>query len=194
MIRMKALSRGAVLLFVALVAGFAQTALGSKGPPVTASCSDAVYTTAASAPPKPVMAVRIGPAVFNSLANLRTERGLDKPSKELPFYTVKLPLTILAQAKRGVIITVTGGELNAALLYNPEWLRRLASPWHYRFDDLPRSVRLTLCSDSQTKLLLNTQYPGGFLLRKPGCITIQVQAIGDTAAHRATVPVGVRHC
>jgi hypothetical protein len=138
--------------------------------------------------------VRIGPAIFNSLANLTTQRGLDKPSKELPFYTVKLPLTILAQAQRGVIITLTGGELNAALLYNREWLQRLASPWHYTFGDVPRSVRLPLCHDSHTKLPLNTQYAGGFLLRKPGCITIRVQAIGDTTAHRATLPVGVRHC
>lgn len=160
---------------------------------MAAACSEAVYTTRANAPPKPVLAVRIGPAVFNSLANLTTQRGLDRPSKRLPFYTVKSPLTILAQTHRGVIITLTGGESNAALLYNREWLQRLAK-WHYRFSDVPRSVRLPLCRDPHTKLPLNTQYAGGLLLRKPGCITIRIHAIGESTAQQATVPVGVRHC
>lgn len=191
---MKASGELAALVAVVVMAAFAETAVGSKGRPVTASCSEAVYTTPASAPPKPVLAVRIGPAVFNSLANLTTQRGLDKPSNALPFYTAKSPLTILASAQRGVIITLTHGERSAALLYSREWLQRLASRWHYRFSDVPRTVRLPLCRDPQTKLPLNTQYAGGFLLRKPGCITIQVRAIGERTAHRATLPVGVRRC
>jgi hypothetical protein len=182
---------GAVVIGLATV--LAQIAVGASRP-VAVSCSEAIYTTRANAPPKPVRAVRIGPAVFNSLAGLTTLRGLSKPSKRRPFYTAKLPLTILAQAHRGVIVTLTGGERNAALLYNRVWLRRLADLWHYRFRDVPRSVRLRLCRESTTRLPLNTQYAGGFLLRKPGCLTIRVQAVGETATHQATVPVGVRHC
>jgi hypothetical protein len=166
----------------------------SAGRPVAVSCSEAIYTTRANVPPKPVRAVRIGFAVFDSLAGLTTLRSLDKPSKRLPFYTAKVPLTILARADRGVVITLTDGEKDAALLYNRVWLKRLTGRWRYRFRDVPRSVGLALCRESNTGLPLNTQYAGGFLLRKPGCLTIRVQRIGETTAHQATVPVGVRHC
>jgi hypothetical protein len=67
-------------------------------------------------------------------------------------------------------------------------------PGTYRFSDVPRSVRLGLCRDAQAEAPLITQCAGGFLLRKPGCVTIRVQAVGDAKAHRAAVPVGVRHC
>jgi hypothetical protein len=190
---MKAASGAVVLVAIGVAAVFAATEV-STSRPVAASCSEAIYTSRANRPPKPVQAVRVGPAVFNSLADLTTLRGLDKPSKQLPFYTVKLPLTILAHAHRGVIISLTKGEENAALLYNHVWLQRLTNRWHYRFRDVPRSVRLPLSRASGTRLPLNTQYAGGFLLRKPTCVTIRVQAFGETTAHQATVPVGVRHC
>jgi hypothetical protein len=182
-----------VLVAIGLATDLAKVAV-SASRPVAASCSEAIYTTRANRPPRPVQAVRIGPAVFNSLADLTTVRGLDTPSKQLPFYTVKLPLTILSQARRGVIVTLTNGEENAALLYNRVWLQRLTDRWHYRFRDVPRSVRLPLCHESGTRLPRNTQYAGGFLLRNPGCLTIRVQAVGEITAYKATVPVGVRHC
>jgi hypothetical protein len=189
---MKVASGAVVLGVIGVATLLAQIADGANRP-LAVSCSEAIYTTRASAPPKPVNAVRIGPAVFNSLAGLTTLRGLSKPSKRRLFYTVKVPLTILAQAHRGVIVTLTDGEKNAALLYSRVWLRRLAD-WHYRFRDVPRSIRLPLCRESSTRLLLNTQYAGGFLLRKPGCLTIRVQAVGEITAHQATVRVGLRHC
>jgi hypothetical protein len=158
----------------------------------TAPCPEAIYTTPANAPPKPVHAIQIGSGVFNSLADLTTRGGIDKPSKRLPFYTVKSPLTILAWPGRGVIITLVGGAKNAALVYNRRWQQRLAG-WHYDFSQVPRSIRLPLCRDTKTKQPLNTQYAGGFLLRKLDCITIQVRVIGETRTHRARVPIGV-HC
>ncbi|MFY9580937.1 MAG: hypothetical protein WAQ33_16615 [Gaiellaceae bacterium] len=138
-------------------------------------------------------AVRIGPAVFNSLAHLTGAGGIDKPSTSLPYYTVKSPLTILARPGRGVIITLIGGAKNAALVYSHSWLQRLAA-WHYDFSQVPRSIRVTLCRDAKSKLPLNTQYAGGLLLRKLGCITIQVRVIRETRARRARVPIGVLHC
>ncbi len=159
----------------------------------TASCADAIYTTPAPHPPEPVQAVRIGPAVFNSLANLTSARGIDKPSKSLPFYTVKSPLTILARSGHGVIITLIGEASNAAFVYLPLWLHRLTA-WHYTFSQVPRRIQLPLCRDTQTKLPLNTQYAGGLLLRKLGCVTIQVQVIGETRTYRARIPIGVRRC
>src|SRR5205823_4040126 len=96
-------------------------------------------------------------------------RGIDRPSKALPFYTVKSPLTILARPDRGVIITLVGAAKNAALVYLPLWQQRLAA-WHYHFSQVPRSVRLPLCRDTKANLPLNTQYAGGLLLRKLGCV------------------------
>jgi hypothetical protein len=169
----------------------AQTLLPPSGL-ATASCAEAIYTTPADTPPKPVHAVQIGSAVFNSLTNLG-RAAIDKPSKRLPFYTVKSPLTILARPGRGVIITLVGGAKNAALVYNRRWLERLAA-WHYNFSQVPRSVRLPLCRDTKTKLPLNTQYAGGFLLHKLGCITIQAQTIGEQRTRRLRIPIGVAHC
>jgi hypothetical protein len=159
----------------------------------TASCAEAIYTTRANTPPKPVHAIQIGSAVFNSLADLTSRGGIVKPSRRLPFYTVKSPLTILARPGRGVVITLVGGAKNAALVYNRRWQQRLAG-WHYDFSQVPRSIRLPLCRGTETKLPLNTQYAGGFLLSKPGCITIQVRVIGETRTHRAHVPIGELHC
>jgi len=143
--------------------------------------------------PKPVQAVVLGGAVFNSLAHLTTLRDLDRPSKELPFYSVKSPLTIPAQARRGVTITIVRGGKNVALLYDRKWLERLAA-WHYKLAEVPRSARLAVCRDSTTKLPLNTQYAGGFLLRKPGCVTIETQVVGEARKHQATIRLGVSHC
>ncbi len=136
--------------------------------------------------------MQLGPAVFNSLAHLTTLRGLGKPSKALPFYTVKSPLTILARARRGATVRIVGGGKNVALLYDRKCLQRLAS-WHYEFADVPRTARFSPCLDDNTKLPLNTQYAGGFLLRRPGCITLEVQAIGNARKHRATIPIGLGH-
>ncbi|HWJ33141.1 MAG TPA: hypothetical protein VNR59_12455, partial [Gaiellaceae bacterium] len=100
---------------------------------------------------------------------------------------------LLARPGRGGIIKLVGGRKNAALVYNRPWLERLAA-WHYSFAQVPRSVRLPLCRDAKTKLPLNTQYAGGFLLRKLGCITIQVQTVGEHRTRRARIPIGVAHC
>jgi len=139
-----------------------------------------------------VEAVQLGPAVFNSLAHLTTLRGLGKPSKALPFYTVKSRLTRLARDPRGATVRIGGGGKNVALLYDRKCLQRLAS-WHYEFADVPRTARFSPCLDDNTKLPLNTQYAGGFLLRRPGCITLEVQAIGNARKHRATIPIGLGH-
>ncbi|HEX9380813.1 MAG TPA: hypothetical protein VF891_04870 [Gaiellaceae bacterium] len=170
---------------------FAATGFGGGGPQATASCAEAIYTTPANAPPRSVQAVRIGSAVFNSLAHLTTVRDVGRPSRSRPFYTVKSPLTILARGDRGVILTLVGGK-DAVLVYNRRWLRRPAA-WRHSFARMPRSIRLPLCRDRQGAAL-NTQYAGGFLLRKLGCVTIQVRAVGETRTHQATVPLGVRHC
>ena len=184
--------RASIVVLIGLLTACA-SGTNSSSQAASASCAEAIYTTPANAPINAVQAVQIGSAVFNSLANLTGASGIDRPSKRLPFYTVKSPLTILASPQRGVIITVVGDETNAALVYNRQWLQRLAA-WHQSFAQVPRSVRLPLCRDAQTKLPLNTQYAGGFLLRRLGCITIEVQVIGESRARQRMVPLGVPRC
>jgi hypothetical protein len=183
----------AIGLVAVVVAAGARPSASSLGRSSLVPCASAIYTTSANAPPKPVQAVALGGAVFNTLAHLTTLRGLDRPSKELPFYTVKSPLTILAQSRGGVTIRIVRGGNNVALIYGRKWLERLAV-WHYKFAEVPRSAQLSVCKDSNTKLPLNTQYAGGFLLRKPGCVTVEAQAVGESRKHRATVRIGVPHC
>jgi hypothetical protein len=180
-------------LAVTNAAGSAHPSESDGGRSSAVSCADAIYTAPANAPPKPVEAVQLGPAMFNSLAHLISLRGLGSPSKALPLYTVKSPLTILARARRGATVRIVEGGKNVALIYDRKWLQRLAS-WHYNFADVPRTARFSLCLDHNTTLPLNTQYAGGFLLRRPGCATLEVQAIGETQKHRATIPIGIRHC
>lgn len=183
----------AVGLVAVVVAAGARPSASSLGRSSLVPCASAIYTAPANAPPKPVQAVVLGGAVFNSLAHLTTLRGLDRPSKELPFYIVKSPLTILAQPRRGVTIRIVRGGDNVALIYDRKWLKRLTA-WHYKLAEVPRSAQLSVCRDHNTKLPLNTQYAGGFLLRKPGCVTIEAQAVGESHKHRATVRIGVPHC
>jgi hypothetical protein len=180
------------MLALALPAACAESGAKPRARPAAASCSEAIYTTGGRK--QPVRAVTIGAAVFNSLAHLTTRRQLDKPTKALPFYTVKSPLTVLIRSRRGVVISLVQGEEDVALLYTRDWLRRLARPWRYEFAEAPRSVRLPLCRDVESKRLSTTQYAGGFLLRKPRCVTVDVRAIGDARSHRGIVPIGVPRC
>ena len=119
-------------LLVALV-GFllaaCASAAGSSRQAVSVSCAEAVYTTRAEAPPHAVQAVLIGPVIFNSLAHLTSRHGIDRPSRRLPFYTVKSPLTILASARRGVSISLVAGRKERSVRLRPlldEAIGRLA--------------------------------------------------------------------
>jgi len=187
----------AVAVAISLLMGVAGSASVNASPlqqpRAIAPCSEAIYTSAADAPPAPVRAIRVGPAVFNSLAGLTSPREIDKPTKSNPFYRVKSPLTILALAGQAVTLTIVRDQMTAAVIYNRRWLSRLAD-WHYRFADVPRSVRLQLCRDDERKQVRNTQYAGGFLLRKLGCITIQVQVVGESRPYRSEVPIGIVRC
>lgn len=180
---------------VALVSSSTDMAAGtsSQPPRAGARCSEAIYSSPAESPPRPIRAIRIGPAVFNSLARLTSPRAIDKPTDSNPFFSVKSPLTILAQTGEAATVTIVRPQNNVAIVYNRRWLSRLAD-WHYQFAQVPRSIRLQLCRDSETKQALNTQYAGGFLLRKLGCITIEVRALEEGRVYRSRVPIGVAHC
>ena len=178
---------GAAVLGLSAVAA----AGAGSGQSVVVPCADAIYA-AGSTTPRPVRAVTVGPVVFNSLAHLTSPRDLERPSKELPFFVVKSPTTLLAKVGRGVVVTLVRGGDNVRLLYGRKWLRRLSS-WHYRFTEVPVSVRLEPCRDKKARSL-TTQYAGGFLLRKPGCVTLDVRVSGEARKHRARIALGAPHC
>ena len=162
-----------------------------SGQPVVVPCVDAIYV-AGSTSPRPVRAVTVGPVVFNSLAHLTSSRDLARPSKELPFFVVKSPTTLRAKVGRSAVVTLVRGGDNVRLVYGRKWLGRLSS-WRYRFAEVPVSVRLEPCRDTKNRAL-TTQYAGGFLLRKPGCVTLEVRVSGEARKHRARVALGAPHC
>jgi hypothetical protein len=164
---------------------------GPPSHPVVVPCADAIYV-ARSTVPRPVRAVTAGSVVFNSLAHLTSPHSLEGPQKELPFFVVKSPTTVLAKVGRSVVVTLVRGRQNVRLLYGRKWLGRLSS-WHYRFADVPASVRLEPCRDKKSRSL-TTQYAGGFLLRKPACATLEVRGSDETQEHRVRVRLGVPHC
>ncbi len=185
--------RGLLLTGGTAVLGLSAVAAVGAGsaPPVVVPCADAIYV-AGSTVPRPVRAVTVGPVVFNSLARLASPRSLDSPQKELPFFVVKSPTTLLAKAGRSVLVTLVRGGDNARLVYGRKWVGRLSS-WHYRLAEVPASVRLQPCRDKKDRSL-TTQYAGGFLLRKPGCVTVEVRVGDEARKHRAQIRLGVPHC
>jgi hypothetical protein len=185
------LSAGGTAALAFSAVAIAGAGAGPPAPPIAVSCADAIYV-AGSAVPRPVQAVTAGPVVFNSLAHLTTPRSLERPQKELPFFVVKSPTTVLASAGRTVVMTLVRGGQNVRLLYGRKWLKRLSS-WHYRLAEVPASVRLETCRDKKNRSL-TTQYAGGFLLHKPGCITLEVRVSGEKRKHRASIRLGVPHC
>jgi hypothetical protein len=48
--------------------------------------------------------------------------------------------------------------------------------------------------ERDTKSLQITQYGLSFLLRKPTCVSFEVQPVGSMRRYRATVPVRASHC
>ena len=109
----------------AAVLGLSAMAAAGAGPPqpVVVPCADAIYV-AGRIVPRPVRAVTVGPVVFNSLARLTSPRSLERPQKELPFFVVKSPTTLLANSSRSVVVTLVRGGQNVRLLYGRKWLGR----------------------------------------------------------------------
>jgi len=189
--RASLLSAGGTAVFGLSAVAVAGAGAGPPAQPIVVPCADAIYV-AGSAVPRPVRAVTAGPVVFNSLAHLTSPRSLERPQKALPFFVVKSPTTVLARAGRTVVVTLVRGGQNVRLLYGRKWLGRLSS-WHYRLAEVPASVRLETCRDKKNRSL-TTQYAGGFLLRKPGCVTLEVRVSGEARKHRASIRLGVPHC
>lgn len=159
-------------------------------PVPTRSCASAIYSTSIrpGATPAATNAVTVGHAIFNDLRDARTH--LTRPSRQVPYYTYKSPLTVWAAAT--VTVTVRSKGQYAKLLYAKPLIDRLGSTTPPSWEELPAATRLGVCKGADGRREA-TQYNGGFALLHPGCITISV--LSPTArAQSQIVPFGVARC
>jgi hypothetical protein len=146
------------------------------------SCSDSVYQTPPNAPPGTIAALRLGPVVFNHLS-AHSRKDVLPPTTKVPFYSVASFMNVLTSARHGVTIRLIGGDPADRL-----------SPGLVGPAQRARAIRFALCRDPETKKPLITQYGISFLLRTPGCFTVEVQAVGTSHRYHATIPVRAGHC
>jgi hypothetical protein len=165
----------------------------------SASCAASTGRWPPAEAPATIDALRLGPASFNRLS---PRTGILRPPTVLlpsrthgdPLYHVVSFFNISARARHGMTLRVLRGTEQAAILFDgyARW-RELVSG-RLPLSKAPTSVRFPLCVDRQTRKPLVTQYGISFLMRRPGCFVVQVQAIGQQKRYRARLRVLGPHC
>lgn len=173
---------GVAIIAAAVAAAGTSAATHRTQPTYAVKCSDSVYQTPVSAPPQTYEALKLGPVVFNHLA-AHARKDVSPPTSKERFFNVASFFNVLTSARRGVTIRLVGGNLS----------NRLAAG-HVNSAQAARAIRFPLCRDPEAGTPLITQYGISFLLRKQGCVTVEVQPVGTTRHYRATIPVGVPRC
>lgn len=165
----------------------------------SANCaaSTGQWTTADAPPTKD--ALRLGPASFNSLSPragvLRPPTVLlPAPKKDDRLYHVVSFFNISPRARRGITMHVLRGTELVAIMFDGYARWRALVSGRMPLSKAPTSVRFPLCPDRQTRKPLVTQYGVSFLMRRPGCFVLQVQATGLERRYRAKLRVLVPHC
>gem|GEM_PF-1922642 len=175
------------------------TAIASPVKLYSAKCAVSTGQWSAGEAPATIDALKLGPAAFNRLS---PRAGILRPPTVLlpspkhgdPLYHVVSFFNISARARHGITLRVLKGTERAAILFDgyPRW-RELVSG-RIPLNKAPTSVRFPVCIDHQTRKPLVTQYGVSFLMRRPGCFVVQVQAIGLERRYRARLRVLVPHC
>jgi len=119
---------------------------------------------------------------------------LPSPKHDDPLYHVVSFFNISAHARRGITVRVLGGTEPVAILFHGYARWRALVTGRMPLDKAPTSVRFPLCFDPQTREPLVTQYGISFLMRRPGCFVLQVQATGRQKRSRGRLRVLVPHC
>ena len=119
---------------------------------------------------------------------------LPAPKKGDPLYHVVSFFDISVRARHGVAVRVLGGTEPVAILFDGYARWRALVSGRLPLSKAPTSVRFPLCVDRQTRKPLVTQYGVTFLMRRPGCFVVQVQATGLERRYRARLRVLVPHC
>jgi hypothetical protein len=167
-------------------------------PTYAATCAVSTAQWPADARPRTTDALTLGPAVFNHLrardgASLRPPVVL-RPQPGDPLYHTVSYFNVLPRARRGVVIRLVGGVGRVAILYDGYRDSKRLTAGQLPLAKAPRSVRFPLCQDHETKNPQITQYGISFLMRRPGCFTVEVQPVGQPRRYRATLRVLASHC
>jgi hypothetical protein len=165
----------------------------------SAKCAVSTGQWPAAEAPATIDALKLGPASFNRLS----PRGgilrpptvlLPAPKKGDPLYHVVSFFNISARAGRGITVRVLKGTEPVAILFDGYARWRALVSGRLPLNKAPTFVRFPLCVDQQTRKPLVTQYGISFLMRRPGCFVVQVQATGQQQRYRARLRVLVPHC
>jgi hypothetical protein len=165
----------------------------------SANCAVSTGQWSAGEVPATIDALKLGPASFNRLS---PRTGVLRPPTVLlparkkgdPLYHVVSFFNISARARRGITLRVLGGTEPVAILFDGYARWRALVSGRLPLNKAPTSVRFPLCVDRQTRKPLVTQYGISFLMRRPGCFVLQVQATGQQRRYRARLRVLVPHC
>jgi len=149
--------------------------------------------------PATIAALKLGPTAFNRLS---PRAGILRPPTVLlpsrkhgdPLYHVVSFFNISARARHGITLRVLRGTEPVAILFDGYARWRGLVSGRLPLSKAPTSVRFPLCVDQETGKTLVTQYGVSFLLRRPGCFVLQVQATGQQKRYRARLRVLVPHC
>lgn len=172
-----------IAVTVAAIAAAGTSAAIDRTPTTRAvTCADSVYQTSPSTPPQTYEALKLGPVTFNHLA-AHARKDVSAPTSIVHFFNVASFFNVLTSARRGVTIRLLRSDPADRLTAGRVGARQAA-----------RAIRFPLCRDPETHMPQITQYGISFLLRKKGCFTVEVQAVGSLHRYRSRVPVGVSHC
>ncbi len=133
--------------------------------------------------------VAVGPFRFGDLARLASRRELEL-HRTGELYGVKAGVLLPAGVR--ATLSIAGRARSwASLDYAP---RRPGEPRRLR-----DAIRFQACSADQPAFSYDgpigpfTGFPGGFVLKRPGCVPLEARAAGRPVA-RATIRFGVRRC
>jgi hypothetical protein len=116
------------------------------------------------------------------------------PKKDDPLYHVVSFFNISPRARRGITVHVLRGTEPVAIMFDgyARWRALVSGPYAAEQGADVREIP-ALPRPTDRKPLV-TQYGVSFLMRRPGCFVLQVQATGQARRYRARLRVLVPHC
>jgi hypothetical protein len=126
-------------------------------------------------------AIGVGPLALVGVQEAARATSADFMSRHGRYFAFKLLAVV--SGSRGVTVAVSKEQRGQfTLLYDP---RAAATKDGFRFAAGNPVVTFKACGRG-------TQYNGGFLARRPGCLTLEVQVAELPRTHRISLEVGSR--
>lgn len=128
---------------------------------------------------------QVGPVRFVGIQDARRRANLTEPSAARDYWTYKAPFEVTLA--RGSTVTISSRR--GRMLIGEDTTGNAARPW----SGLSRHVVIAPCPSRAGGGRHVASFPGGFALRRPGCIAVAVRRAGGSAV-RHSFPLGVPSC